>query len=77
MRIYGRNYFERLEIDEIEAQIENRVQNVYKKVKFYQNKEKNDGSYIVPTNLKKYLKMENDQELLKQIKDDITPYMHQ
>ena len=74
MRIQGRNYFEQIDIQEIQSQVETRIANIFKKVKFYQNR-KSDGSYIVPGDLKKYLTYSDDSELLKEIRADVEPKM--
>lgn len=51
MRIQGHSYFENQELEQIQSRVENRVNNIFKKVKFYQSKS-GDGSYIIPTDLK-------------------------
>ena len=59
-RIKGGAYYEKQDIEMLETKMESKIENLFKKVKFYQKSEKN---YMVPSDLKDLVKIQDEEEL--------------
>lgn len=59
-RMKGGAYYEKQDIEMLETKMESKIENLFKKVKFYQKSEKN---YMVPSDLKDLVKIKDEEEL--------------
>ena len=72
MRIKGDGYFEKLDREQIQSKKKSKIENQFKKVRFYQNQVKN---YMIPADLKKYLEIKDEKSLLEVISKDVEKQM--